>query len=139
MTELEKAQARIAELAEMLNNSHQAALTQVEDERDACGRAIQFLLDMAQGSQPPDLNRIEAFKQALEAIEARKNPQVKMISEMAHGTMIGEYVHACVQRAVDMVHKSYEPVLKAALDVADREGNEALKAALAAREGEPEG
>jgi len=97
---------RISEMSEMLNNQHQAAQAQVEDERDACERAVQFLLDVADGSEP-DTERtgsddyIRALEQAVGTIQTRKTIQGKTIQEMAHGTMIGESVQACVDDALE--------------------------------------
>lgn len=130
MSELEQAKQRISELAGMLNEAHRAAKLQVEDERDACERALRFLLESAQSSQPSNPQRVEALRHAVETIVARKDASVRMVSEMAHGTMIGEFVSACVKEALEHNEKLLAPLLEAVEKAA--EDNDALREALQA-------
>lgn len=90
--ENEALKKRIAELAEMLNNAGREAKLQVENERDACERAIQFFVE---NETNPD--RKSAFEQAATSIRNRKDPAVQWVSEMAHGTVLGEFIGKMVE------------------------------------------
>jgi len=109
---LEKANKRVAEMAEMLNNMKAEGDLRVEDELDACVRKVQFLLDVAEGkeegSERASGDRIDAIRHVVHCLEARKNPTVKMVDEMAHGTMLGEFVEAHVKRAVEQCEAKFK-------------------------------
>jgi len=108
---------RISEMSEMLNKQHQAAQAQVEDERDACERAVQFLLDVAEENRDEETtpesigmdHYIRAMKQAVDTIQSRKDIGARTIQEMAHGTMIGEFVQRCVTEALEKDRARREP------------------------------
>lgn len=90
--ENEALKKRIAELAEMLKNAGREAKLQVENERDACERALQFLVE---NEKNPD--RKSAFEQAVVSIRNRKDPAVQWVSKMAHGTRLGEFIERMVE------------------------------------------
>lgn len=92
--ELAQAKKRIAELAAMLNNAVKDRAFEVENERDACARALTPLLE----TDDPSAKR--AYQHAIDAINARKDPAVRWIQEMAVGTVLGEFVQRMVDEAV---------------------------------------
>lgn len=103
--DLGAAKKRISEMSELLNTAQETARVQVENERDACERAVQFLLDVAEGteedSEKGSNDTLGALKQAMKTIQSRKDSGVRAIQEMAHGSVIGEYVQAHVNQAVE--------------------------------------
>lgn len=92
--ELAQAKKRIAELAEMLNNAAKDRAFSVENERDACARAISPLLETE------NLELRGAYQHAIDVINARKDTAVQWIQEMAVGTVLGEFVQRMVDEAV---------------------------------------
>jgi len=115
LEEVPKAQKRISELIEMLNKAQEVAKVQVENERDACERSIQFLVNVADGTEPETEKTgsddyISALKQAVIALQSRKDPGVKAVHEMAHGSMIGEYIQACVDEALEREKAQWQAV-----------------------------
>ncbi len=99
------AKKRVSEMSEMLNKAQEAARVQVENERDACERAVQFLLDVAEGteegSEKGSDDAIGALKQAVLTLKSRKDSGVRAIQKMAHGSMIGEYIQAHINQALE--------------------------------------
>lgn len=94
---IEALEKRIAEMAGMLNKASDEAKLQVDNERDACVRKLKsFLEENPEASE--DYTR--AMKQAIKALEMRKLPAVQWMDEMAHGTKLGEFIEAHVERRV---------------------------------------
>lgn len=98
---VESLEKRIAELAEMLNKTGDEARLQVDSERDACVRKLQFLLETAE--ETPEFaqgRKFEGYRQALErgieSLKARADPGVQWIDEMAHGSKLGEFIEKMV-------------------------------------------
>jgi hypothetical protein len=100
---------RIGELSEILNNAKAECDVRLEDERDAALRAVQFLVDTRKKAieeddesllyeEQGDATYLAGVEHARDVIAARKSPNARMIAEMAHGTMIGEFIEAEVQR-----------------------------------------
>lgn len=100
LEELVAANARITELAGMLNGAKDEGKIQAENERDACVRKVQFLLEASEeGSGSED--RLKALQHVIDCLNARKDRGVQMIDEMTNGTMLGEFIEAHVERAVE--------------------------------------
>jgi len=99
---LAAAEKRITELSQMLNKHVEDTALSVENERDACERALKFLVDVYTKSEVPagDNNYLAGLDHALDVIKSRRALEVKALDEMAHGTIIGEYIQKCVDKAL---------------------------------------
>lgn len=111
---------RIAKLSEMLNNASAEAELQVDNERDACVRKLQFLVETAQENRDTETtpesmgtdNYIRGLQHGIDCLEARKHAGVRAIDEMALGSKIGEFLEAQVKRAVEQNNAEWEAKLK---------------------------
>lgn len=115
LEEMTRGRTRISELCEMLNKAQEVAKVQVENERDACEKAVQFLLNVADGSEPGTERtgsgeRLRALQHAVDVLKSRKDAGVKALHEAAHGSMIGEYVQACVNEGVEREKAKWQAV-----------------------------
>ena len=97
---VEALEKRISEMAEMLNHHHKDAGFRVENERDACARAIQSLLDEVREDYPEEKRAIAELEQAVRTIEARRDPTIQFLQEMVNGTVLGEFVQRAVEDAL---------------------------------------
>lgn len=88
--------ARLAELATMLNNAGKDRVFAVENERDACERAVRQL-----GECWPVEEDKKHFQRCADVIHARKDRAVQWVSEMANGTVLGEFVKRMVDEALE--------------------------------------
>lgn len=84
---------RIAELAEMLNNTQKVTQLELDSERDACERVIRFLAE-----HETNADRRGAFEQAAKLVKNRRDPTVRWVSEMAHGTMLEEFIQTMAEK-----------------------------------------
>lgn len=123
ITKLEK---RIAELAEMLNRAGDEAKLQVDDERDACVRQLQFFVDTAKKNRDQETtpegigtdHYIRALEQGITSLEARKDPGVRWVSEMAHGTKLGEFIQEHVEQGIERGIREWQGRLRKAAEKA---------------------
>ncbi len=88
----------IEEMATLLNNAAKDRDISVENERDACARGIKFELEVAQKHGHATVKGLEI---ALKSVEARKSPAVRWVDEMAHGTVLGEFIKKMVEEALE--------------------------------------
>lgn len=123
---VEALEKRIAELAEMLNRAGDEAKLQVDSERDACVRQLQFFVDTAKENRdeetmPESLGTdhyIRGLEQGITSLEARKDPSVRWVSEMAHGTKLGEFIELHVEQGVQRGIQEWEGRLRKAAEKA---------------------
>lgn len=117
---VEALEKRIAEMASMLNKAADEAKLQVDSERDACVRKLQFFLEQAQedteGVYPEGY--IRAMEQGISALEARKMPGVQWVDEMANGSKLGEFIAAHVEQGVEDGIAKWEGRLRKAAEKA---------------------
>lgn len=112
--ENEALKKRIAELAEMLNNARKVTQLELDSERDACVRTIRFLAE-----NETNADRKSAFKQAAESVKNRRDPAVRWVSEMAHGTMLEEFIGKMVEEKYGEKLKAQKAEFHAEMDKRD--------------------
>lgn len=104
--ELAAAKERIEELVTMLNNEAVDRKFVIENERDACERLLQAMLDDAE--KMVEAGFVDALQRAIEAVKARQDPSVKWVQEMANGTVLGAFVEKMVEQAVEQAKERWD-------------------------------
>lgn len=112
--ENEALKKRIAELAEMLNNARKVTQLELDSERDACVRTLRFLAE-----NEPNADKKSAFEQAAESVKNRQDPAVRWVSEMAHGTMLEEFIGKMVEEKYGEALAQQKAAFHAELDKRD--------------------
>lgn len=112
--ENEALKKRVAELAEMLNNTRKVTQLELDSERDACVRTIRFLAE-----NETNADRKSAFEQAAESVKNRRDPAVRWVSEMAHGTMLEEFIGKMVEEKYGEALAQQKAAFHAELDKRD--------------------
>lgn len=112
--ENEALKKRIAEMAGMLNNARKVTQLELDSERDACVRTIRFLAE-----NETNADRKSAFEQAAESVKNRRDPAVRWVSEMAHGTMLEEFIGKMVEEKYGEALAQQKAAFHAELDKRD--------------------